>query len=213
LESVSKVKYLGITIDNKLKFNFHIDMIVNKISAITGILFKLKNTLPLSVKKLIYFSLVHSHLTYACEIWGHTFNEHVNKIKVAQKKAIKAMIGVSYRSPSLPIFCAHSILPVKKVIEIQSCILIHNIKNSFTHTNSELLSNANFHSYDTRQRWNLHFENNNSTNNGNQSLLHCSKKLYNDLNIVPYEFKNLNKFAFKIKLKKHFKSSFLNDRN
>jgi Reverse transcriptase (RNA-dependent DNA polymerase) len=207
--AISKVKYLGVWIDNQLKFTDHIDLIVKKISTITGILFKLKNILPLSVKKLIYFSLIHSHLTYACEIWGHTYIEHLKKIKIAQKKALKAMMGVPFRSPSFEIFCNNSILPILKIIDLQSCIFIHNIMNQYTHSNTQLLINANFHNHNTRQRWDLHFNNNNSTTFGNRSLLHCSKRLYNNNNLVPNDFKNLNKISFKIKLKKFFKSSFL----
>jgi hypothetical protein len=78
LNLVSKVKYLGVWIDNRLKFRDHIDFLIKKCSAIVGILYKLKNVLPFSVKRVIYYSLVHSHFAYACEIWGHTFDVHID---------------------------------------------------------------------------------------------------------------------------------------
>jgi hypothetical protein len=53
LNLVSKVKYLGVWIDNRLKFRDHIDFLMKKCSAIMGILYKLKNVLPFSVKRVI----------------------------------------------------------------------------------------------------------------------------------------------------------------
>jgi hypothetical protein len=166
----------------------------------------------LSVKKVIYYSLVHSHFTYACEIWGHTFDVHINKIVIAQKKAVKAMSGVSYRSHSFQIFCSNSILPIRRLISYQSCIFIHNSIHSFIHSNLSLMTNADFHDHDTRQRRDIHFDVNNTTRHGSHSISHCSKRLYNDCNLVPNGFKVMNKNTFKIKLKEFFRSSFLNDR-
>jgi hypothetical protein len=213
LNLVFKVKYLGVWIDSRLNFVDHIDFLRKKCSAIIGILFKLKNILPFSVKKVIYYSLVHSHFSYACEIWGHTFDEHLKKIVSTQKRAIKAMCGVSFRTPSFPIFCQNLILPIRHLIKYQSCIHIHNSLNSYINTDIPLMINAQYHDHDTRRRRNLHFDNNNSTRHGSSSVLHCSKKYYNDHNLVPNEFKTLNKNTFKIKLKTFFRSSFLNNLN
>jgi hypothetical protein len=43
LNLVSKVKYLGVWIDNRLKFRDHVDLLIKQCSAIVGILYKLKN--------------------------------------------------------------------------------------------------------------------------------------------------------------------------
>jgi hypothetical protein len=82
-----------------------------------GILYKLKNVLPFSVKRVIYFSLVHSHFAYACEIWGHTFDVHINKVVVAQKKAMSA---ITYTSHSFQIFCSNFIKVVFLFIMIKT---------------------------------------------------------------------------------------------
>jgi hypothetical protein len=65
------VKYLGVFIDEQLNFGKHIEFIKKKFSEIVGILYRLRNILAFHVKKLIYFRLIHSHISYACEIWGH----------------------------------------------------------------------------------------------------------------------------------------------
>jgi hypothetical protein len=180
-----------------------------------GILFssnyKLKHMLPFSVKKLIYFSLIHSHLTYACEIWGHTAEIYIEKIFITQKKAVKAMNGQSYSSHSNPIFCQNFILPFRQLVQFQSCILIHNTINNFNHNSINLITNSNIHALNTRNANDLHLNRIRSTRYGLNSVLYKSKKYYNDRNLVPINFKNMNKLKFKGELKKHFCISFLND--
>jgi Reverse transcriptase (RNA-dependent DNA polymerase) len=209
LKLMQTVKYLGIYIDKKLNFKEHINFIVKKCSSIIGILFKLRHVLPLSVKKLIYFSLIHSHITYACEVWGHTSNIYLEKINIVQKKAVKAMNGQSFTSHSFPIFCENKILPFRHIVKLQSCIFIHNAINSFIHSNTNLILNSNFHNYNTRFANNLMIERNFSTRYGTNSTINSSKKFYNDDNTVPQIFKNLSKIIFKRKLKSHFIISFL----
>jgi hypothetical protein len=71
LGHVDSVKYLWVIIDEQLNFRKQIEFISKKISVIVGILYRLWNILAFHVKKLVYFSLIHSHISYACEIFGH----------------------------------------------------------------------------------------------------------------------------------------------
>jgi hypothetical protein len=80
----------------------NIEFISKKISEIVGILYRLRNILAFHVKKLIYFSLIHSHISYACEIWGHVSVSRIESLFVLQKKAVKVMCGLSYRAHSHP---------------------------------------------------------------------------------------------------------------
>ena len=55
------VKYLGITIDNKLNFEEHINALATKISRSLGVLCKLRHTLPKSALRNLYHSMIHPH--------------------------------------------------------------------------------------------------------------------------------------------------------
>jgi hypothetical protein len=107
---VDNVKYLGVLIDEKLNFEKHINYIRSKISSILGILHKLCNILPINAKKLIYYSLIHSHIAYACEMWEHSTSTRIEKLFILQKKAVKVMCGLSYRAHSHPIYYVFCIL-------------------------------------------------------------------------------------------------------
>ena len=53
--------FLGITINNKLNWNSHINKVTNKISKTVGILNKLRSFLPSGVLQTIYNTLILPH--------------------------------------------------------------------------------------------------------------------------------------------------------
>ena len=61
---INSCVYLGIHIDDRLKWNIHVDSIYNGLVKYTSIFFKLRFILPSDVLKNMYFSLVHSRLLY-----------------------------------------------------------------------------------------------------------------------------------------------------
>ena len=70
LNQVSEIKFLGVIIDEKLKWKKHISTLTSKISRITGSLHSIKRIIPTSMKTSVYNALVNSHLTYAISVWG-----------------------------------------------------------------------------------------------------------------------------------------------
>ncbi len=197
-------------IDEKLNFEHHIDFLKSKISSLTGILYKLRNILPLNAKKIIYFSLIHSNISYASQVWGHSSSTRLQKLFSTQKKAIKAMAGLSYRASSLPIFQEHSIFPLHYLINFKSCIHIHGSLNQYLRTDQQYTQNNQIHHHNTRARENLHLYRHISVRNGVNSIVFKSKLLYNDTNIIPSNLKLLDKTKFKVNLKKCFELSLLN---
>ena len=72
LEQVHSVKYLGVIIDDELNWSAHINSLSNNISSMIGILYRNKNYLPMYCKKIIYFALIYSKITYCVEIYANT---------------------------------------------------------------------------------------------------------------------------------------------
>ena len=66
-------KYLGVLIDEHLLFKDHIKFLKQKLNRANGILAKLRHHLPSDdILKTVYYSLVDTHLRYACQVWGQT---------------------------------------------------------------------------------------------------------------------------------------------
>ncbi len=66
-----EVNFLGVTLDEHLTWKCHVNKISNKISQCMGILNRLKHSLPIQTKILIYNSLVLSHLNFGILLWGY----------------------------------------------------------------------------------------------------------------------------------------------
>jgi hypothetical protein len=62
IEKVDACRYLGVVIDDKLKWTSHIDQLYSKLVKFTIIFFiyKLCSALPEEVLKQIYFAFIHS---------------------------------------------------------------------------------------------------------------------------------------------------------
>ena len=71
IEQVDEFNFLGLTLDTNLTWKKHVNKIANKCSRITGVLNKLKHVLPLDIKKLLYNSLILSHINYCITVWGY----------------------------------------------------------------------------------------------------------------------------------------------
>ena len=63
IKQENSVRFLGIILDNKLKFNLHIDHICNKVSKSIGIFHKLKNVTNKKNVTSLYYSLVYPYLS------------------------------------------------------------------------------------------------------------------------------------------------------
>ena len=100
----NNVKYLGVQFDNKLTFKKHTDILCCKLNRMVGILWRNEH-LNLETKKIIYSSMVESHLNYGILTWAsnlaknitgqydldHT-PENLKLLCTAQNKIIRAIV-------------------------------------------------------------------------------------------------------------------------
>ena len=70
ISEVSEIKFLGVILDNKLKWNAHINYITTKISKSVSVLKMVKYTFPNDILKSIYYSLIFPYYTYCNKVWG-----------------------------------------------------------------------------------------------------------------------------------------------
>ena len=90
IQHVNVIKYVGIEIDSQLNFKSHIDNVQSIIAKGVGILFKLNKILTSNALLMLYYALVHPHLTYGILIWGSTYKSYLNTLQLLQNKAMRA---------------------------------------------------------------------------------------------------------------------------
>ena len=64
INNVTAFNFLGIMLDENLSWKSHIELVGNKISKVTGILYKLKNVFHENVLYVLYNSLIVSYINY-----------------------------------------------------------------------------------------------------------------------------------------------------
>ena len=132
LQEKSDVKYLGIMIDSGLTWNSHINTISKKIARSIGILYKIRNIVNIDILKILYYSLIHSHLNYAIEAWGSADLTHLNILLTQQKRAMR-MITLNDKRlddysfpPCNPLFNKLKVLKVQDLFKVRICKFIFN---------------------------------------------------------------------------------------
>ena len=70
IEEKCTTTFLGIQIDNKLNWKAHISHICKKVSKSIAILRMVRSIFLLNILKMIYMSLIYSHMNNCNLIWG-----------------------------------------------------------------------------------------------------------------------------------------------
>ena len=63
-------KYLGIQIDNQLKWKDHISQVSSKVVQSIGYIKYARRFLPRDTLRMLYLGLVEPHFKYCCSVWG-----------------------------------------------------------------------------------------------------------------------------------------------
>ena len=122
---------------------------------------QVKNYMPLSVLKCLYFSQFLPHLTYCLPIWGSTYPSLLQPLFVLQKKVIRVITNSKFDAHTNPLFFSLQLLKFFDLAKLEvGCFMYKN-------RNSDSLIRL-IHSYNTRNRNNL------LTPSHNLSLFHNS---------------------------------------
>ena len=71
---LSEFSFLGIIFRLTLKWHTHINYITKKNTGIVGLLWRLKDLYPMTVLRMLYNSLILSHLGYGILAWFYNNN-------------------------------------------------------------------------------------------------------------------------------------------
>ena len=91
LEKVDKTKYLGVLIDNRLRFNEHGDYIIKKMNKKLGLFRRVANKLNEENKVLYYKSIVQPHIDYCSFVFKMMDQQTLNSLQVVQNKCMRVI--------------------------------------------------------------------------------------------------------------------------
>ena len=209
LARVKEVKYLGVILDEGLIWKAHIDHLKDKIVKGSYILSKLRHYTCLSTLKMVYFSLIHPHLSYCATAWGGAAPSTILPLFRLQKKIVRIITFNPYDSHSSPIFHSLHILPLDYLYKFNLALILHKINNNtITVGSHNLIPISSIHHHNTRLSANNNFyQTFNRTKIGQSTYSSQGIKFWKHL---PFDLKHLPFNIFKIRLKQ-FLFTMLND--
>ena len=116
-------------------------------------LYKIRDSAPISVLKSIYFNIFNSHLAYGLPVWGNAHCKYLEKITKLQKKAIRAITFSNFTAHTKPLLKDLKILNVKDLLYQQTASMMWDLENNLLppSLSSYFVKTNQIHNHNTRQ--------------------------------------------------------------
>ena len=125
VECVSDMKYLGLVVDRHLTFEQHVSKLCAKISSRTGLLWRIRSFINNDLALLLYSSLIYPHLLYANFILDGCAKCVIDKLKVEQNNAIRAVLKDDCRTPCVKLYRDAEVDPIDVAMKKTVCKIVY----------------------------------------------------------------------------------------
>lgn len=210
VELVTNARLLGIDFNAKLTWNFQVSNILAKLSGITAVLSKLRNTVSHTWLFKLYNAHFLPYLMYCCTIWESISKQLRNKLAVMQKRALKTILHVKWHTSSTWVFANSTVLSLEDIGDYQILIIMFKFLHGLF---LAVLGNLFF------VKSNVHIRQTRNMDAFNIPFLHLTlssntifcrgPKLWNSLPPNLQQITSLPKF--KLYLKHYFKAKYCNN--
>lgn len=129
IDRVTSHKFLGVFFHECLDWSLHINHLRNSIARAVGMLCTLRHLLPVWLKKQIYYATIHSHLHYCLLIWGTTTKTNLSYLYLLQKRALRLIELLPFRSHTAQLFQKHELLTINYIrLKKLATVAYHDVK-------------------------------------------------------------------------------------
>lgn len=180
LKETTQTKYLGIIIDQNLKWDKHILKLTSNLRKLIHKFYLMREFLGKKILNMVYKALVESLIRYGIIAWGGLYNNSLKQLNVIQNFILKVINKKTSRYPTHLLY-SHDILNVRSLFILSSCSYIHknnSLKKFITHQHG---TRGNI-----RRNLQIPIVNKNISL---RSFLYLAPKFYN---LLPAEIKQLN---------------------
>ena len=195
------IKYLGLTLDEHLNFNQHVQNVCNSIKRYFKIFYNIRRYLNIKQTEILYYSMIYSRIKYGITVYGFTSKSNLNKIQTLQNQLMKVLTSREYRFPTNELHRIHKILKVNDILQQEKLSFVHNFVNNKLPPifDDYYLKFAQIHNISTRNS-NYNFIIPISQSNfGSSSMKIEGAKLWNELDIQIKQISNIKTFRTKVK--------------
>ena len=142
ISHVDAYKFLGLTVDQSLTWNNHINDLSKKCSSSIGILNKVKNFLQEPALLSLYNTLILSHINYGITAWNSVGVSAKNRLHI-QKRALRAVSHSEFRSHSKLLFIKYNQLNIDDLCTLNIGTFMYKYCNNLLPSTFNLLFKTN----------------------------------------------------------------------
>ena len=193
-------KFLGLYLDFKLNWKYHVHQIRSKLSSACGILYKIRNMVTRQVAKIIYYGIAHPYLNYCNIVWASCYPTAIQPLISIQKKLIRLIVKKNRRAHSIPLFHQLKILQLTDLNKLNTALFVYKSLNN--HISSPInFQIRNVEGYNLRNQQNIAIP----IHSSRQSELFVHVRGARLWGEIPIEIRNKSSVnSFKYCLKKHY---------
>lgn len=156
LQRVTTSKFLGVYLDAKLNWHYHINMLRNKIARGLGLLCKARKVLQTASLTTLYNSLIFPYFTYCIEVWGSAKASDLDLLIKLQKRAVRIISFAPFKAHTAALFTKLNILVLPKIYTYCVLLFMFKFNKGALPQVFNSLFNVNTNVYNTRQCNNLY---------------------------------------------------------
>ena len=211
ISQADHVRFLGVLLDETLGWKPHLVELSRKLARSVGIFYKLRYYVPLDTLKSVYYALFHPFLTYGIVVWGSTFENLLNPVRVAHKKVLRAMTFSDPTAHSSPLFYDLKILKLDDLYQLSISVFAYECQNNIAplYFINFFTQTTDVHSYNTRSaaRGDFFILQKNTLQYGLRSIRFNGAKIWNN---IPPEIRDASSVRnFKNNLKNLYFDSYI----
>ena len=207
ISRLNAVNFLGVIVDENLRWDVHIDNIVCKVSKSIGVLYKLRFYVPHPILFTLYNSLILPYLSYCIVVWGNSYKGKLDTLFKLQKKALRICTGSVYNAHSAPLFLRLKTLNIFDLFKYHTALIgFQYFQDLLPKCISAMFSvNKHIHTHETRLRYVFHLWKV-KTAFSKRSIRNTLPNIWNETPQAIRSYKNL--LTFKKKFKLHLYSNY-----
>ena len=175
------MELLGVTVDNKLKFEGQIKKICRKVSQKIAVLKRMKKLLSLKLRKNLYRAFIAPHFNYCAESWHFFGNLLTEKLEKLNERALRFVYqGKTSPYETLIVKNRYRTLTNQRLAKMLSIVFRAIGNGNVPSSISELLTARNYN-YNLRGDAILKLPKVNSTKYGIKSWRYQAARLWNTI--------------------------------
>ncbi len=211
INRVERSKYLGMILDDKLNWIGHIEYVYKKIVKFTSLFYRLREILPTSVLRNLYFALVYPHIMYGIELYANTYQTYLDQLIKTNNKILRILLRRKLDTPVVQLYKSYNTLPIPLLFRYNINILVHKVlfgpEGLPAVYRDYFCVNNDIHEHNTRHCRDLHRSVVNSAH-GFRSVREIGPRIWNNTPGIIQKCRSA--LLFKKKLKEHYMLEFVN---